>query len=463
MTLKFRIFPLLLALLASGCAHYPVNARLKAANPVAGYRFENSAPETNSDDTLLVLAFSGGGTRAAALSYGVLDELAKTEVGQFSHEHRLLDDVKVVSAVSGGSFTAAYYTLWGDRVFSDYESRFLKKHVQTGLLLRVLAPWNLARLVSPRYCSSDLAAEYYDHLLFKRATFADLTPRPGRPFLIVNATDLAIGARFEFTQDQFDLLQSDLSKFPISRAVAASAAFPPYLGPVILKNYSAEHPAAEPEWIQSVLSNPTASSRLKDLALQERSYIDGSRRRFIHLVDGGIADNLGLRGPTELAIQLEEPGMTPQMPVKIPRRLAFIIVDASTERDYGWDSKDWTLGLGTVMGSVAQVIGNRYSFETIELFREVTARLDREREAARVQADGSPSAQTETYIAELHFNQVADESDRRFFNSVPTSLQLPASTVDRLEKLARVELSNNPEFRRLVADLRGGQYLTGNQ
>ena len=177
-----------------------------------------------------------------------------------------------------------------------------------------------------------MAAEYYDHLLFDGATFADLTPRPGRPFLIVNATDLAIGARFEFTQDQFDLLNSDLSKFPIARAVAASSAFPPFLGPVILKNYSVDHPAPEPESIESVLSNSTASSRLKNLALEERSYVDGDRRKFIHLVDGGIADNLGLRGPVERAIKLEESGTTPQASVKIPRRLAIIVVDASTEQ-----------------------------------------------------------------------------------------------------------------------------------
>jgi len=442
-------------LLLSGCAHYPVNAPQAAVKPALGYRFENAILQTNSDDTSVVLAFSGGGTRAAALSYGVLQELAKTDVGPRSQEHRLLDDVRMVSAVSGGSITAAYYTLWGDRIFSDYESRFLKKHTQTGLFLRLVAPWNLARLASPRYCSSDLAAEYYDHLLFKGATFADLTPRLGRPFLIVNATDLAIGARFEFTQDQFDLLSSDLSSFKISRAVAASAAFPLYFAPVILKNYSADHPTPEPESIASVLANPTASSRLKELALQQRSYVDGDRRKFIHLADGGIADNLGLRGPVERAIKLEEPGMTAQAAVKIPRRLAIIIVDASAERDYGCDSRDRTLGLGTVMRSVAQITGNRYSYETIELFREVSARLDREREAACAQAGGSQAGTIESYLVELHFNQLADESDRRFFNSVPTSLQLPSKTVDRLCQLAAQQVSDNVEFRRLVSDLRG--------
>jgi len=94
------------------------------------------------------------------------------------------------------------------------------------------------------------------------------------------------------------------------------------------------------------------------------------------------------------------------------------------------------------MGSVAQITGNRYSFETIELFKEVSARLDREREAARAQAGDSPSGKIESYIVELHFSQLADESDRRFFNSVPTKLQLPSKTVDRLCQLAARQLAD---------------------
>jgi len=57
MTLRFPIYLLMLVLIASGCAHYPINARLKAVNPITGYRFENVASQTNSDDLLVVLAF----------------------------------------------------------------------------------------------------------------------------------------------------------------------------------------------------------------------------------------------------------------------------------------------------------------------------------------------------------------------------------------------------------------------
>src|SRR5207248_1780038 len=113
----------------------------------------------------------GGGTRAASLSYGVLEELARTPVGLAGAQHRMLDEVDIISSVSGGSFTAAYYALWGDRIFLDFESKFLKREVQNDLLLRVLAPWNQARLASPKFSRTDLAAEYYDDLLFKGATF----------------------------------------------------------------------------------------------------------------------------------------------------------------------------------------------------------------------------------------------------------------------------------------------------
>jgi len=451
MTLKRSIL-LVSALLISGCVHYPVNAPVRSANPQSEYRFQTVA-RTNSDDLLLMLAFSGGGTRAAALSYGVLEELRKTQVGPPGNEHRLLEDVGLISSVSGGSFTAAYYALWGDRIFSDFEPLFLKKHVQTGLLLRVLSPWNLVRLASPRFGRSELAAEYYDHLLFKGATFADLMAPGGRPFLSVNATDIGSGARFEFTQDEFDLLRSDLSQFPISRAVAASSAYPVLLTPVVLKNYSARQRQPEPEWIHNILDDPDASSRLKYVASQARTYV-GGQRHFIHLLDGGLSDNLGLRGALDRAMAREEYMRIPGVPSKLPRRIAVIVVNAHTDSDYGWDSHEYSLGLGALLGSLSQVAVSHYSFETVELFREVMARVSRDRADSRGKATDCQPPEFATYIIELHFRQLANKSDRRFFNSVRTSLQLPAKTVDRLRELAGRDLAENKEFRRLVADLK---------
>ncbi len=430
------------ALLITGCAHYPVNARLNRtpSQPGREYRFETIAAKGRSDDLLLILAFSGGGTRAAALSYGVLEQLRDTKLGSSQTEHRLLDDVGLISSVSGGSFTAAYYALHGDGIFVDFEKQFLKKRVQTGLLLQTLAPWNQVRLASPRFSRSDLAAEYYDRLLFHHASFRDLKG----PFLTINATDVSSGARFEFTQDEFDLLGSDVSSFPLSRAVAASSAFPILLTPVVLKNYSAGNKQAEPEWIDPILRDPAASSRLKYVASQARSYTDG-HRQFIHLVDGGLSDNLGLRGGLDRAMAREQFARVPGLPANLPRRVAIIIVDAHTESDYGWDSKEHSVGLGSLLNSLSQVAVSHYSFETTELFREIMTRLSRENSGGQ--------SELRPYVIELHFRQVPSETDRKFFNSVPTRLQLPSQTVDRLRQLAARELADNPEYRRLLRDL----------
>src|SRR6185436_9631481 len=154
------------------------------------------------------------------------------------------------------------------------------------------------------------------------------------------------------------------------------------------------------------------------------------------------------------AMRREEYMRIPGVPPKLPRRIAVIVVNAHTDSDYGWDSHEYSLGLGALLGSLSQVAVSHYSFETVELFREVMTRVSRDRADSREKTTDCQPPEVETYIIELHFRQLANESDRRFFNSVRTSLQLPAKTVDRLRGLARRDLAENKEFRRLVADLK---------
>ena len=103
-----------IVLLFAGCAYYPVNPKLSHFDDKNGYRFENlPATAENSDKVFVVLTFSGGGTRAAALTYSVLRQLSNTVVYIDGKPRRLLDEVDVISSVSGGSFTAAYCSIWG--------------------------------------------------------------------------------------------------------------------------------------------------------------------------------------------------------------------------------------------------------------------------------------------------------------------------------------------------------------
>ena len=62
--------------------------------------------------------------------------------------------------------------------------------------------------------------------------------QPGRPMIIINASDLAYGFRFSFIQDYFNLLCSDVRDFPIASAVAASSAVPVVFNPVVLESYA---------------------------------------------------------------------------------------------------------------------------------------------------------------------------------------------------------------------------------
>ena len=139
-------------LLLGACATRPINPPITQVDPRTGYRFETRLAQCkNTQDNLVILAFSGGGTRAAAFSYGVLEFLRRTEVvAPNGAKARLLDAVDVITGVSGGSFTALAYGLYGDKLFADYEQRFLKRDVQGEIIARAFSPKLLGRPVFDR-------------------------------------------------------------------------------------------------------------------------------------------------------------------------------------------------------------------------------------------------------------------------------------------------------------------------
>ena len=195
-THRFSLLVAALIVLLGGCATRPINPPITQTEPTAGYRFETRQGNIKDKENIVVLAFSGGGTRAAAFSYGVLEFLRKTEVvGPTGNKRRLLDSVNIISGVSGGSFTALAYGLYGDKLFVDYEQRFLKRDVQGEIVARFLSPTNWGALWATGWGRSELAAQLYDEFLFNGATFGDLT-RVGGPMILASATDISTGSRF---------------------------------------------------------------------------------------------------------------------------------------------------------------------------------------------------------------------------------------------------------------------------
>jgi NTE family protein len=433
------------ALVLSGCvASFPVNPPLERWSPQS---LELQQSPDRRADLVVIVAFSGGGTRAAAFGYGVLEELRDTVVPIGGGERPVLDEVDFVSGVSGGSFPAAWYGLHGDGIFRDFEPRFLRRDVQRDLVLSVVSPRNWFRLASPLFARSDLAAEYYDRELFDGATFADLEKGPGVE-VVINATDMVRGSRFSFRQPELDYLCADLAPIPIGRAVAASAAFPGPLTPILLRNYAGTCGFEPPAWIAETLAARGPSRRRLRQAQVLSSYLD-PKRKWVYLLDGGISDNLGLRFSFERTV--EEGGFRQMLErggLGTPRQIVMIVVNAETEREFAEQGGGLiATGLATMLGAVSGIQIRSFNFETVELvrtsFEEWAAELSRQ--------SGQPVA---FQLVDLYFDGLADPAERAYLRNLPTSFRLPDEAIDRLRAAARELLRASPAFQEALASMR---------
>jgi predicted acylesterase/phospholipase RssA len=447
------------SLLCSGCAHYQENPSLASVSPSTGYRYSVVRPQPTNEKPFVLLAFSGGGTRAAAFSFGLMEELRQVEyVMKDGSKRRLLDDVEIISSVSGGSFTSAYYALFPERFFSDFPERFLYRNIQGGLILRLFNPYNWIRLASPDFSRIDMAEEYYSDTVFEGKTFADLLARaPGSgPFLVINATDIGINHRFEFTQDQFDLLCSDLGGVRVSRAVAASSDFPVAFPPLTLNNYKKEC-GELPKWINPALDRKNNPKRRVAEAVAAQSYRDPDRR-YVHLMDGGLSDNLGLRGPFQAATTTDSPwSILNYANLGQLGRLMVIAANAKTTKQRTWDEESTPPGIGAVLDVVTGGPMDDVSFDSIDMIdghftqmKQLSRTVD---SCNRLLARKCPDVPkiynpltTDFTFTELTFDDIPDPRLRTCLQALPTSFSLPENTVDLLRAAAGYLLMNSDDF-----------------
>lgn len=457
-----RVFLVLFifGLLASGCAHYPVNQSLDQYDPSSGYRGKFMGNPGNSDEVILYLTFSGGGTRASAFSYGLLEELKKTEVRINDKDRRLLDEVDAISAVSGGSFTAGYYGLFGERIFEDFESRFLKKNIQGELFKRnFLNPYNWVRLFSPTFDRSDIAAEYYDKHVFERGTFGDIAARKG-PMIHINATDMVTGIRLSFNQGGFDVICSDLSSFPVARAAAASSAVPVVLTPITLRNYAGSCGFKMPEKLKKIIQEHDITKRQFHHVNNLKPYLDVKKKKYIYLVDGGVADNLGLRAALDRVLVYGDFWSTIKFQEhENVHKVVFIIVNAETEVDNKLSLFDKLPGIGAMLSSYSSIAITRYNFETVMLLRESFTRWTKEVQENRckrylISTEPGACGDIKFYLIEVKFDALKDEDERSYFKQLPTSFKLSDEVVDELRETAGRILNESKEFKRLLRDLK---------
>ena len=439
------ILALSAVIVMSGCAHWPATPRLERAG-APGYRVGESVRAGQSDDLLVIVAMSGGGTRAAALGYGVLEELRRTEVTVNGAKRRLLDEVDVMSAVSGGTFPAAYYALRGEKMFDEFEEKVLSRNFETELVKRILTPTNWFRLPSGTFGKSDLFAELYDETVFDRATFAELKKANG-PFVIINGTDVTTGARFSFTQDQFDAICGDLSRVTLGRAVATSTALPPLLTPITFENRGGTCGRKPPAWQAAAeaagRSGTPGRALLRARALE--AYADPARP-YVHVFDGGLSENLGLAEVIRaFEILKVDPDETVLPALQRARKIVVIAVNALRFPEVDWDRHEAPPGTGTLTDQMWSIPVDRTTLEAVEQVRDKLAAWE---------AAGSGRR---AYFAQVTFDNLKDPAERDYFNQVKTRLQLPKEQVDKVREVAGRLLREAPAFQKLLADLKAGR------
>lgn len=411
--------------------------------------------KSERDPSILVaVTLSGGGARAAAFGFGVLTEMQETRFVWNGQPTTLLDATDVVSGVSGGSIVAAYFAAHGIEGLPRFEHEFLRQNFQNSLITQALRPGNLIDLTSPWLGRTHLLARRLDEL-YGGLTFGDVERRPRHPQLFITATDMSLGTGFEFTWEQFSLICSDLRKVPLSFAVASSSAVPLLLSPMTLKNYADQCPERRGTSAASSRA-ATGDYRARLYRAHELSYTDAQRKPYIHLVDGGLADNLGVQRLLDRALAgggLRQTFSEVGIPPGTIRKLVLITVNAERDPSVDISQSDKVPNMAQVVDALLFGTGARATRETQEFLRDIT------RQWQQSLATGSPGStdvfapDAEVHVIPVNLRDAPDDIARRRLLQVPTAFSITSEEVTDLIEAGGSVLRHSPEFRALVQSL----------
>ncbi|HEU5137915.1 MAG TPA: patatin-like phospholipase family protein [Steroidobacteraceae bacterium] len=409
--------------------------------------------EGNSDRLFVVLTFSGGGKRAAAFSFGVLEALRDVKVTTPDGEQRaLLDEIDLISAVSGGAFTAAYYALFGKEAFDSYAPRFLNHDTEQDLWNKILKPSSWPRLAKPLVSRSDLEVEYFDQELFNGTTVHDLMTRS--PRVIVSATDLVRAKPFSFTREQMNGVCVDPKSVPVARAVFASAATPIYFAPLVMRTFAGQCGYQPPESLHADSLNGMDAYR-RERAERLFSFLNSEKSPYLHLADGAFADNLGARAILdEVALGDTVTDALRRNGFARARRMLFIVVDARTGFDETYAQRPDPIGIKKVMDAVVSVTVNRYSSETMNLMRGRVKNWETDVRSTRCKVALAilDCEKFDVDLVELSFDRIKDPAERKYLDRVPTAFTLSSEQIIRLRRAAHVLVEESPELRTFLEE-----------
>ena len=462
--MRILLLPLLLCL---GCA--PWNAPLN--QPLQG----ENAPLTDTGasaggEVYIGLAFSGGGFRATAFAYGMLEELRAAGVTTAT-PNGLLDRVQLVSGVSGGAIMAAEFGLNGPKALPGFRERFLITDGEAYMVTSGFNPVTIAKGIAGGVNGRDTFGRYLDDTLFHGATFGDLAER-SRILTWINATDIANNTPFLFSPETFDALCSDLSKVRLSEAVAASSAVPLVFTPIVLKAHQGQCDYAEPAWLTTARYNPEATAAMRAHARALESYARPDEVRFVKLLDGGITDNFGTTGLAVERARAEVPyaPLTAQQAVRLGRML-FLVANAGVDQDYAQSQQvagPGGINLALSIATSAMAAASRSGYDALrgELRQWEADLIDwrcalplAEVRRLRGSTEGWDCRDVKLFVGEVSFASLP-VAMRDGLDKVPTRLRLAPADVDRVIEAGRLATRMSPEFQGFLAALDGNAVET---
>ncbi|WP_374492648.1 patatin-like phospholipase family protein [Brachymonas sp.] len=447
--------------LLAACAsvRYTPLATIDRVQPEVGYRLRTAvqsqtADRARADDLFVVMMFSGGGSRAAALGYGVLKEMRRQQFVRNGETTDLSAQVDLTFGISGGSMLSAAWALEGPEIFQTFEPHFLKQDIQRNIVHKVFSVTNWSRLSSPEFGRGDLLEEQLDLTLFQHATFGDLASRRKGPFSVISATDMSTGSRLDFIQENFDVLCLNLSKLPVARAVAASSAVPLVFAPVTLNNHGGHCHYTLPEEMQQALFLTSPGSlehkTRMEIVRSLTGYDESRQRPYIHLLDGGLVDNLGMRGLLDATQLYSSEQIYDQFTLHRARRIVVISVNAQNRPASVIDQSAAVPPTREVVQALVNIPIDRNSQESLRQFRRL---IDHWRAGEQARARQKGETPVDLYFISLDLADLPDAAQRRQALNIPTSLYLPPAQINLLEEAGSVLLRQSSEFQRLQKDL----------
>jgi NTE family protein len=174
-----------------------------------------------------------------------------------------------------------------------------------------------------------------------------------------------------------------------------------------------------------------------------KKYLDSEAYPWLHLVDGGISDNVGLRA-YHTVFDIEN---NPKQPFHLfghdnVREILIITVNAHVQQKLEWAGKQEPPSDSEVLTQSVVLQMERFSENTIQIVEDAYTNW----------AAAISTAELPVYFefVEVKFDLVKNQKEREFLNKIPTNFNLDDNQVDKLISTGRRVLRNSPGFQRFL-------------